>query len=141
MEKKISVNKFPQEEYDFEYEVEAGIQLKSSEVKSIRKSKPSIRDSYCIVNKEEIFIKNLTLAHAIDKSRDKKLLLHKKQIKKINGLFSKKSMLIIIKELYEKNGLIKALICVGKKTSEIDKRAKIIKKDILLRSKMERIFT
>jgi SsrA-binding protein len=113
-------------EYDFEYQIEAGISLTGYEVKAIRNSSLSINEAYCFIHKSEVFIKNLNLQNS---TRDKKLLLHKREIKRMIGIYSRTSFVIIPIKFYEKRGKFKLFIGIGKKTTEYDKRQKIKKKE------------
>ena len=124
-------NKKADLEYNFEYEIEAGLVLKPDEVKSIRLSSPSIKEAYGTVIKREVFIRNLNLSRAKDSNRSKKLLLHRKQINKIIGLLSiNHSNIIIIREFYDKAGIFKVLIGIGQKLKLYDKREKIKQKEM-----------
>jgi SsrA-binding protein len=116
-------------EYKFEYELEVGIVLFSDEVKSLRSNAPSLSAAFCYVSKGEIFIRHLSLSKAKDPERDKKLLLHKRQINKIMGIFSQKSYVLIPLELYEKKGLFKILIAAGKHLKQHDRREIIKERD------------
>lgn len=124
----ISVYKNIESENEIYWNVEAGLSLYGFEVKKIRKNFPSIRKCYCSIINGSVFLKNLT-------NRDIQLLLHKKQIKKMYGLYSKTSRIIIIKELYDIRGKIKVDLCIAKKLSKFDKRKEIIKKDMKRRDK------
>jgi SsrA-binding protein len=123
-------------EYTFEYEVEAGIVLKGDETKSLRVCAPSLKPSYCYISKGEIFVRNLNLAKAAKPERDKKLLLHKKQINKILGIFSQKCFVIVPIQLYEKKGFFKLLIAAGKTKNKEDKREAIKEKEMKKESKI-----
>lgn len=116
-------------EYSLEYETEAGIVLSGDEVKSIRKSSPSLRSVYCYITKGEIFIRNLSLSHSKKPERDKKLLLHKKQINKFLGYLTQKCYVILPMEMYEKNGFFKILIAAAKHLKKQDKREALKAKD------------
>ena len=128
---KLSViNKTIHLEYEIFSEIEAGLVLKSDEVKSLRKSMPSLQPSYCHFHRNEIYITHLNLNYANNPSRDKKLLMHRKEISKFMSLFSKKSYLIIPMELYDKNGIFKVKIGAGTKLKKVDKREAIKEKEM-----------
>lgn len=114
---------------------EAGIELFGTEVKSIRQGRLNLKDSWCIIEKGEIF------AHGVHISpyeqgnifnreplRPKKLLLHKREIMRLYGEFQKKGLAIIPLSVYFKRGKAKMSIglCKGKKI--YDKREDIAKK-------------
>lgn len=123
-------------EYSVEYEKEAGLVLTSDEVKALRKSGPSLNSAYCFINKEEIFIKNLNISNAYNSEREKKLLLHKKEIFKIIGMFSKKCYIIAPLEIYETRGLFKVKIGLCKHLKKHDRRDLLKQKDIQKEIKM-----
>lgn len=117
-------------EYSFDYTVECGIVLNSDEVKSLRKSSPCLTPSYCFIRQREIFTKNLNLNFAKNPEREKKLLLHRKQINKLVGLFSQKKYIIIPLEMYEKDGFFKLVIGAGKHLNKPDRREVIKEKEM-----------
>ncbi len=117
--------------YNIELKYEAGIVLTGDEVKSIRKHSPSITESYCCFYNNELFLRNLLLTEAKSQNRLKKLLLHKKQINRLFGLYSQKRYLIVPMEFYEtKDGFFKLLIGIGTKLKLIDKREKLKERDL-----------
>ncbi len=116
---------------------ECGIELKGTEVKSIRIGKCDIRDSYGIVKDNEIFLINMYISKYDkgnrfnhDERRTRKLLLHKKEIKKIRELKEKDGITIVPLEVYFKKNIakVKLGICKGKKI--YDKRETIKKRDL-----------
>ena len=117
-------------EYSFDYTVESGMVLNGDEVKSLRKSSPCLTPSYCFIRQKEIFVKNLNLNFAKNPEREKKLLLHRKQINKIMGLFSQKQYIIIPLEIYQKDGLFKLVIGAGKHLNKPDRREAIKEKEM-----------
>lgn len=133
----IVKNKKAEFEFEFDARFEAGIVLTSDDVKSIRKSTPSLTDTYAALSRGEVFWKNLVLSHSKIPDRTRKLLLNKKEIKKIIGLTAKASNTIVPIEMYEKKGLFKVLIGIGHRKSEIDKREKIKERDIKRRERLK----
>lgn len=117
-------------EIAIDYEVEGGLVLEASEVKSLRASSPSLKPTYCYINKGEVFVRHLNLSKAKNSERDKKILLHRKQINKIMGYFSSKNYIIVPIELYEKKGLFKILIGIGIRLKKHDKREAIKNKEM-----------
>ena len=123
--------------YEINEELEAGIILEGSEVKSIRMSRANIADSYIAERSGELFLVNAHINeypgankfnHQVKRAR--KLLLHKKQINKLAGKISKEGATIIPLKLYSnKKGYIKILIGVGKGKKLHDKRQSIKEKD------------
>jgi len=127
----------------FEYKIldvySAGIQLKGSEVKSIRNSKVSLNESYCYINNNEVFIKSMHIAEYSkghtdfnhNPLRDKKLLLKKKEITKLNDAISQKGLTIIPLELFlNEKGLIKVEIGLAKGKHLYDKKETIKLRDL-----------
>lgn len=118
-------------------EYEAGIVLSGTEIKSIRLGRVNIKDSYAIIRNDEVFLVNTHIS-AYDKgnifnhseTRTRKLLMHKKEIRKLNNKIVLEGYTLIPLKLYFKNGRCKVLIglCKGKKN--YDKRESIKERDI-----------
>ena len=116
---------------------EAGIELKGTEIKSLRKGNANINDAYARVKNNEVFITNMFIAKYEegnifnhDERRERKLLLHKREILKINELVTQKRYTIIPLKLYFVRNKVKVSlgICQGKKN--YDKRESIKEKDL-----------
>lgn len=131
------INRRARFDYFIEEEYEAGIELTGTEVKSIRNGHCNIKDSYGIVRNNEIFLLNMYVGQYKEgnifnhsETRTRKLLLHKKEIKKISQDIELKSLTIVPLKLYFKDSKLKVLIgvCRGKKT--FDKRETIKNRDI-----------
>lgn len=113
--------------YEIEETIVAGLVLNGWMVKSIRKGKISASDgTYVYIKNGEAFLTGLHITHE-DKNEttDLKLLMHKKEINKLNGKFQEKGMTIIMTKLFWNRGMVKAEIAVGKGKKEYDKRQKI----------------
>lgn len=117
--------------------MECGIELKGTEVKSIRKGSCDIRDSFAIIKDNEVFILNMyiskykegnTFNH--DERRTRKLLLHKNEIKKLREKKEREGVTLVPLEIYFKGSNAKVLlgICKGKKN--YDKRETIKLRDL-----------
>jgi SsrA-binding protein len=123
----------------FDYHIldtyEAGIVLKGSEVKSIRQGKVSLSDAFAQVVGREIFIFNMHISpyekaqDGLDSKRDRKLLLKKSEIRKIDGKLKNKGLTLIPLEVYIKKNLVKIALAVAKGKKEYEKRGKIIEKE------------
>lgn len=122
--------------YFIEDKLEAGIVLSGTEIKSIRNGKVNVKDSYATINNGEIFIHHLHISNYEqgnifnkDPLRDRKLLLHKKEIFRLTGMLKQKNYSLIPISLYFKGNKVKVElgICKGKKL--YDKRDEIAKKD------------
>lgn len=131
------LNKKAKFDYFIEEEYEAGIELTGTEVKSIRDGKCNIKDSYGIVKNGEVFLLNMYIAQYKEgnifnhsETRSRKLLLHKKEIKKISDQVTLNSLTLIPLKGYFKDNKFKILlgVCRGKKN--YDKRETIKQRDI-----------
>ena len=136
--KTICLNRQATHEYFILERYEAGIVLEGSEVKSLRLGNANLKDSFCIMQNGELLIKNMHIAlydksgafNTKDSKRDRKLLLHKAEILKINAKVSQKGLTLIPLKLYFKDALIKMELglCQGKHT--FDKKRSIMEKDL-----------
>ena len=129
-------NRQAKHNYFIEDTYECGIVLKGTEIKSIRAGKCNLRDSYGIIKANEIFVLNMFISpykeasiYNESETRTRKLLLHKKEIKKIAQDVEQKGLTLIPLKLYFKGDKIKLLlgICRGKKN--YDKRERLKRKD------------
>ena len=134
--KNIASNKKAYHEYFIEEKYEAGIVLVGTEVKSIRQGKVNLKDSYVNIKDGEAFVQGLHISpydkgniYNVDPVRVRKLLLNKREIRKLIGLVTLKGYSIIPLSLYFKNGLVKMEIAVAKGKKLHDKRETIAKKD------------
>ena len=125
----IATNRKALYEYDILQKYEAGIVLKGSEVKSIRESKITIKESYIRVKDHEMFIIGMNISKyshegysTHDPNREKKLLLHKYEIEKIKEEVDQKGKTIIPLNLYYKDGRIKIQFAIAKGRKLWDKR-------------------
>lgn len=115
---------------------EVGIVLHGTEIKSVRANKVNIGDAYCIIRNEEMFIVNMHIAkyeHGNifnhDETRQRKLLLHKKQIIKINNKVMQDNLTIVPTKVYLEKGLCKVEIALAKGKKNYDKRQSIKERD------------
>lgn len=136
-EKTITTNKKAYHDYFVDDSYECGIQLVGSEVKSLRNSEANLKDSYAQIKNGEIFLINTYIAPYTKGSyfnknprRDRKLLLHKAEIKKLHTKVAQKGITLIPLRLYFKGSLVKVELglCRGKHT--YDKREALKQKDI-----------
>ena len=131
------VNRKAKFDYFIESEIEAGIELKGTEIKSLRKGSADLKDSYIRIKDNEAFIINMYIAKYDegnifnhDERRERKLLLHKKEIIKLKSIIEQDGYTLIPIKAYLKGSVIKISvgICRGKKT--YDKRESIKEKDL-----------
>ena len=104
------INRVARHDYFIEEVYEAGIELTGTEIKSIRSGNAAIRDSYGIIRNHEVFLLNMFVApyregniYNHEEVRTRKLLLHKKEIKKIENRLNTESLTLIPLKLYFKN--------------------------------------
>ena len=124
-------------EYFIEERYEAGIDLKGTEIKSIRKGSCDIKDSFIIIKNQEAFLLNTYIAKYEEgnifnheERRTRKLLLHKKEIKKLLEASSKDGYSLIPLSIYLKKGKAKVEVGVCKGKKLYDKRETIKKRDL-----------
>lgn len=122
--------------YFLEDFLECGIELKGSEIKSIRKSGASLQDSYVVIRNGEAYLLNMHIAQYEsgnifnhEPNRTRKLLLHKKEIRKLEQKAAEKVMTIVPTKVYLKKGKLKVEIALGKGKKLYDKRETIKKRD------------
>lgn len=131
-------NKRASFEYEFIESFTAGIVLTGTEIKSIRAGKASLTDSYCYFVGMELFAKNIHIAdywwgtfNKHDPRRDRKLLLTKKELRKLFRGSREKGLTIIATRLFiAENGYAKLNIALAKGKREYDKRHSIKDKDM-----------
>jgi len=129
----IVVNKKARHEYHLNDSFEAGLSLTGWEVKSLRQGKIQLVDSYVLLKDGEAWLigANITplstaSTHVVaDPRRDRKLLLHRKELSKLFGSTQQEGQTCICTKLYWKRHLIKAEICLAKGKKEFDKRASL----------------
>lgn len=134
----------------FDYELletfTAGIVLTGTEIKSIRQGKASLVDTFCIVEKGEVWVKNMYVAEYFYGTynnhiarRDRKLLLNKKEIRKIFDAIRTSGFTVVPTRLFiNEKGLAKLVIAIAKGKKEYDKRDSIRERDD--RREMDRAF-
>lgn len=130
-------NKKASFEFEFLEEFIAGIVLVGSEVKSIRNGAASFTDAYCYIKDNEIFVKNLHISEYKNSSynqhepkRDRKLLLTKKEIKKLKEKSQEKGLTIVPTKLFiNDRGMVKIGIALSRGKKLYDKRENIKRKD------------
>ncbi len=124
--------------YEIEEKIEAGIVLEGSEVKSVRAGNTNIKDAFCFIQGGEMILKNFYIA-PFDKGsvfnpeprRDRKLLLHKKEISRLIGKIRTKGYTLIPLAVYFLKNVVKIELGLGKGKKLYDKRDSIKEKDLL----------
>ena len=134
--KTIAENRKARHEYFVIESMEAGIELTGTEVKSLRQGQVNLKDSWCSIDRSEIFIKGMHISpyekgniFNKDPLRVRKLLMHKAEIMKLTGKVAEKGYTLMPLQVYFRDGRAKIEIglCRGKKM--YDKRQDIAKKD------------
>ncbi|MCW3083102.1 MAG: SsrA-binding protein [Bacteroidetes bacterium] len=124
-------------EYAFIDKYLAGLQLTGTEIKSIREGKANINEGFCVFNREELFIRNMHISHYFEgtynnvpEKRDRKLLLNRNELNKLQNKLKDQGLTIIPLRLYiNDKGLAKLEIALAKGKKLFDKREDIKKKD------------
>ena len=134
--KVIASNRKARHNYHIISTLEAGIVLKGTEVKSIREGNVNLKDGYARIIKSEIFLLSMHISpykqasiFNHDPLRDRKLLLNKKEIRKIIGKVEEKGMTLVPLSLYFRNGKIKVKLALARGKRLYDKRESIAKRD------------
>ncbi len=128
-------NKKALHDFDIEETYEAGIQLTGPEVKSIREGRANLKESYARVRDGEVFLvgahvspyENATQREQLP-TRDRKLLLHRREIARLTGKSQEDGKTLIPLRLYQKNGNVKLELAVASRKKQYDKRREIAKK-------------
>jgi SsrA-binding protein len=125
----------------YEYELldryVAGMVLRGTEIKSIREGKVNLQDGYCYMNRGEIFVKGITITpyaqgthYNHEAGRERKLLLKRSEIKKLEGKIEEKGLTVVVTRLFvNERGLAKIEIAVGRGKKLHDKRDSMRERD------------
>lgn len=131
-QKLIASNKTARRDYEITDTYEAGMVLTGTEVKALRAGKANLKDSYAVVSENEVFLRELHIGHYDhgnrfnhETLRSRKLLLHKKEIKRLYGKSREKGLSLIPLKLYFKNSMVKVEIGIGKGKKLHDRRQDI----------------
>ena len=142
--KVLATNKKARHEFFIEETYECGIELKGTEVKSIRRGRVNLKEGYCSVDNGEVFMKQVHISpyeqgniFNVDPLRVRKLLLHKHEIRKLIGATTVKGYSLVPLSMYLKNGRVKVEIALAKGKKLYDKRQDLAKKDAKRRIERE----
>lgn len=134
--KTLAQNKKARHEYFILETFEAGIELCGTEVKSIRQGKVNMTDAYASITGGEVWIKQMNISpfeqgniFNRDPLRERKLLLHKKEIRKLIGQLQQDGLSLIPLSLYLKGSIVKVSLALAKGKKLYDKREDIAKRD------------
>ena len=136
MIKVIATNKKAYHDYFIEETYEAGIELKGSEVKSIRLGNINLKDSYAIIKNGEVMLQGVHISpyekgshFNPDAKRTRRLLLHKKEILKLKQKVQEKGFTLVVTKVYLKGSLVKAELGIAKGKEGQDKRQVLKEKE------------
>ncbi len=135
--KLIANNKKARHDYFFEELYEAGIVLTGTEIKSVRAGGISLKDSFAKIDKGEVWVYNMHISpyeqgnrYNTQPLRPKKLLLHRKEIRKLIGYTAQDGLTLVPAQVYiNPKGLVKVELAVARGKKLYDKRADLAKKD------------
>lgn len=135
-EQVIATNRQARYNYTILESFEAGIELRGTEVKSLRAGQAALKDSFARVENGELFLYNMHVAPYefgnianVDPLRPRKLLLHKSHIRRLSGDLSAKHLTLIPLKLYFKHGIAKVELAIAKGKKMYDKRESIRKRE------------
>jgi len=134
--KVVASNRRARHEFFIEDTIEAGIVLKGTEVKSIRQGRINIKESYASIENGEAFIHGMHISpyeqgniHNVDPVRVRKLLLHKREIRRLAQATSLKGYTLVPLSVYFKDGRVKIQLATAKGKKLYDKREDIARRD------------
>ena len=142
--KVLATNKKARHDYFIDGVYECGIELKGTEVKSIRQGRINLKEGYASVDNSEVFLKQVHISpyeqgnrFNVDPLRVRKLLLHKSEIRKLIGATTIKGYSLVPMRMYLKNGKVKLELGLAKGKKLYDKRQDLAKKDAMRRIERE----
>lgn len=132
----IARNKRARHDYHVMDTWEAGLVLTGSEVKSLRDGRANLSDAYGIVKDGEVYLLNLHISpyekamlFGHEPTRTRKLLLHRKEIRRMIGAVERQGLTLVPLELYFKRGVAKVTLALGRGKKEYDKREDLRRRD------------
>jgi SsrA-binding protein len=134
----VTTNSKARHNYEILDKFETGIELKGTEVKSLRNSSANINDAYCVIRNGEIFIENMHIAPYAggnifnhDPLRRRRLLMHKKEIIRLNSKIDQKGLTIVpLRVYFNEKGKAKVEIALARGKHLYDKREDMVKREI-----------
>ena len=134
----LATNRKARYDYFIKDSLEAGIVLRGTEIKSIREGKANLRDSYVIIQEGEAWLRNMHISRykqasthekELDPLRPRKLLLHKRQINKLDAAIAQKGLTIVPLRLYLVHNRAKVEIALATGKKNYDKRDSIAERE------------
>jgi SsrA-binding protein len=133
----VATNRRARHKFELEEHMEAGIQLQGSEVKSLRDGKAQLGDAYAVVERGEVWLRNLHIAPyapASDRNHDperpRKLLLHRHQIERLIGKTQQRGLTLIPTRIYFKGSHAKVELALARGKEGRDRRREIAERDV-----------
>jgi SsrA-binding protein len=134
--KTIAVNRKARHDYHIEDTVEAGLVLTGSEIKAVRAGRVNLRDAYAVIRDGEAWLINMHIGRweqagrlGHEPRRDRKLLLHKYQIRRLADKVQAKGYTLVPLQLYLRDALAKVELALAKGKRQYDKREAIAERD------------
>ena len=131
------INKKARYDYEIIDTFEVGIVLRGTEIKAIREGKVNLKDSYGLIKRGELYLLNMHISKYRegnifnhDETRTKKLLMHKKDILKLDSKIKESGLTLVPLKLYFKKGIAKLEIALVKGKKTYDKRETIKRKEL-----------
>ncbi len=133
----VCTNRKARHDYDIIETYEAGIVLKGTEVKALREGRANLKDSFAKIKNGEIFLLNSHISpytygnvNNHDPERERKLLMHKREIVRLTGKVKEKGYTLVPLSIYfDKNNRVKVELALAKGKSKYDKRESIKRRD------------
>lgn len=136
MVKQVATNRKARHNYTIEETFEAGIVLSGSEVKSLRQGGCSLEDGFAVVKNGEVILRGVHIApykqasiYNVDPDRDRRLLLHRREIARLAGKVKERGYTLVPLRIYFKRGFAKVELGLGRGKKLYDKRRKLREED------------
>jgi len=130
--KLIAANRKARHKFEFLERFEAGIELKGTEVKSLREGKVSLQESYARIRSGELFLIGANIAHYDagsylnhDPARPRKLLIHRREINRLDKIIAEKRLTLVPVRMYFKRGMAKVEVALARGKLKYEKRRSI----------------
>ena len=143
-EKVVATNRKALHDYFIIDRFETGIVLKGTEVKSLRQGSANLQDGYAVIRNGEVWLVGLHISpfekgniNNHDPKRDRKLLLHRKEIRKLIGRTSEKGLTLVPLRIYFTKNIAKVELAIARGKRSYDKREAIAKKEVERRLQRE----
>jgi SsrA-binding protein len=133
----VATNRRAQHRFEFVERMEAGIQLQGSEVKSLREGKAQLSDAYAVVDRGEVWLRNLHISPYApashqnhDPERPRKLLMHRNEIERLVGKTQQRGLTLIPTRIYFKGPHAKVELALARGKEGRDRRREIADRDV-----------